>query len=92
LLSPDDPRAPKYWRNETGGKLGPAVERYILRRTEQPDDTLWIRAYLRQWIDSPVWAGSEDVEQLRQSVRSLASRAEIDAWIQRAVDINIDPL
>jgi hypothetical protein len=98
LLPPDHPQAPKYWRFETGGKLVPAIERYISRSRAEPDDVNLIRAYLRQWIDSPVWDGGVDSEtrvaldNLRRKTRELRTRNDVDDWMADALDLAIDPL
>jgi hypothetical protein len=99
LLPPDHPQAPKYWMNETGGRLIPAVRRYLADEPVEPGDTDLIRAYLRQWIDSPVWdAGPVDADgptelaKLRKEVRELRNRADITAWLEHALDLAIDPL
>lgn len=79
---------------ETGGKLVPAIERYLEGKPEEPDDVNLIRAYLRQWIDSPVWdAGDLDaLHDLRRKVRVINSRLEIDWWLEAALELAIDPL
>ena len=98
LLPPDHPQAPKYWMNETGGKLVPAMERYLKGKPADPDDVSLIRAYLRQWIDSPVWdEGAEGesrttLDELRRTVRQIGSRIAIDQWLEDASDLAIDPL
>jgi hypothetical protein len=88
LLPPDHPQAPKYWMNETGG-LVPAIKRYLKGLAPDADDVNLIRAYLRQWIDSPVWdvgdaAARTKLDELRRTVRQIGSRL--------AIDQSIDPL
>jgi hypothetical protein len=90
--------------NETGGKLVPAMERYLKGESAEPDDVNLIRAYLRQWIDSPVWDDGVDLgipadpiegvtlDDLRRNVRQIASRAAVDMWLQDAMNLAIDPL
>jgi hypothetical protein len=98
LLPPDHPQAPKYWMHETGGQLGPAMERYLKGEPEKPDDVNLIRAYLRQWIDSPVWSDGVDgetrteLDELRTKAREIRSRLEIDMWLENASQLAIDPL
>jgi hypothetical protein len=98
LLPPDHPQAPKYWMHETGGQLGPAMERYLKGEPEKPDDVNLIRAYLRQWIDSPVWAGGVDdegrvmLDELRADVDQIVSRLTLDMWLENASQLAIDPL
>lgn len=98
LLPPDHPQAPKYWMYEIGGKLRPAMKRYLSDETSEPGDVDLIRAYLRQWIDSPVWNDGADDEtrsdlaRLRAEVATLRSNGDITRWVEDAVDMGIDPL
>jgi hypothetical protein len=99
MLPADHPHAPKFWMNETGGKLVPAMERYLKGDPAETDDIHLIRAYLRQWIDSPVWAAGIDGEtrdtlsELRRKVREIRIRTDIDEWLENALEqLAIDPL
>jgi hypothetical protein len=98
LPDPASPLAPKFWRYETGVQLGPVIERYLNRRKLSAEDVNLIRAYLRQWIDSPVWdmapAGdlSRELASLRATTSAIQSRADIDRWIWAGLEIGIDPL
>ena len=98
LLPPDHPQAPKYWMYETGGKLRPAMERYLEGQPAEPDDIKFIRAYLRQWIDSPVWDGGAEgetrtaLDELRSKVHELQNRHQVEMWLELALDLGIDPL
>lgn len=49
-----------------------------------------MRAYLRQWINGP-WLG-DDIEALRAAISELSTREQIDAWLDQALDLGIDPL
>ncbi len=98
LLPPDHPQAPKYWMHEVGGNLVPAMKRYLEGTRAFPDDVNLIRAYLRQWIDSPVWVGGVESEtrnaldELRRKARELRTISDITTWIEQALDLGIDPL
>lgn len=93
-------KAPGYWRNETSGQLAPAVMRYVNGASLSADDISLIRAYLRQWIDSPVWDDNphlvpgecERLSRLRELARVLINRESIEAWVTLATDFGIDPL
>jgi hypothetical protein len=79
--------------NETSGELRPAVEAYLKGEVLTPGHIAALRAYLRQWIDSPVWmSGDDEVDQLRCGIDALNSRAAIDLWLSAAAEIGIDPL
>ena len=83
---------PKYWMDETSGRLRRAVEAYLKAGPMTDDQISYMRAYLRQWIMSPEWGGDEKLDQLRAGVDGLTSREAIDKWIVDALVIVIDPL
>jgi hypothetical protein len=78
----------------------PGVRRYLADERAEPGDTDLIRAYLRQWIDSPVWDPATDYDghdrtelaKLRKAVRELRNRHDITAWLHDALNVGIDPL
>lgn len=88
--------APGYWINETSGLLRPAVEAYLSGSEMTPGQIATMRAYLRQWINAPVWDlnpyGSDALDGLRDGIDSLHSRAQIETWLDKALDVGIDPL
>ena len=93
---------PGYWMNETGGELVPAMHRYLKGEALTLRDVALIGAYIRQWIESPVWEqnprmddeGRECLAALRvtAAARFLTNRKAIDAWIAMAEDFGVDPL
>ena len=88
-------QAPGYWMDETSGVLRPAVEAYLHHEPMTPQDIATLRAYLRQWIGSPIWdAISEDawLAAMRLACDALLSREAIALWIKRAVEQGMDPL
>lgn len=100
IPDPSSELAPKYWRSETGGELASAVERYIRGGELSVRDLALIRAYLRQWVDSPAWdanpaatdLSNRRLTQLRGKVFNAATREQIDQCINMAVDMGMDPL
>ena len=91
---------PGYWMHETSGVLRPAVEAYLAGGKMTPEQIAAMRAYLRQWIMSPVWDenphASEGHQQWlamqRRLIDCLTSRPTIEAWIAGAVQMGMDPL
>jgi hypothetical protein len=93
---------PKYWRDEVSGKLARAVHAYlgIGGRELTAEHVALLRAYFRQWVGAPIWdanphQSATDVAELaglRDAVGSLTNRAQIRAWLRRALDAGIDPL
>jgi hypothetical protein len=93
-LLPDPPR---YWRDETGGKLGPAVERYLKGKPLSGDDLRWLRAYCAQWINSSAWdlnpyGDGKELAALRESAKEIRSIQQLDRWFRDAFEIGMDPL
>jgi len=95
------PAAPMYWMDETSGKLALAVGLLVT----QPQaltllDIAYIRAYFRQWIESPAWdmnperspEGEAALALLRGSVNGLVSLTNIRSWLRVAVEWGLDPL
>lgn len=83
--------APGYWMFEISGQLAPAVRAYLEGGPLDQYQIALLRAYLRQWIDHPGWRGIE-LTALRQTVDTLRTRRAIAQWIDRAVELGIDPL
>ena len=92
--------APGYWMYETSGRLRPAVEAYLAGDAMTPEQIAAMRAYLRQWINSPAWdqnphATDESraaLAAMRRLVDCLTSRVMIEAWLAGAESIGMDPL
>lgn len=99
-LRADHPDAPKYWMNETSGVLKPVVEAYLRNEPLTLRDVAIMRAYLRQWIMSPVWdmnprqtrADALGLSALRERLDTIASRDDIERWLAAALESGIDPL
>jgi len=97
---PSSPEAPKYWQHETGGLLRVAIENYLNGRTMTVRDVALMRAYLCQWIDSPVWDLNPVLDAraiaaltgLRTSARAIRTVADIHRWIHYALNEGQDPL
>jgi hypothetical protein len=86
-----EPRGPGYWMHETSGLLRPAVVAYLSGGPMTAEQITLVRAYLRQWIDAPVWQGSS-VDLLRATVGNLLTRENIESWLEIAALEWIDPL
>lgn len=88
IQSPSRASRPGYWMNETSGKLRPVIETYLSGEILIPREVAIMKAYLVQWI-----AGDyRGVEDLRRSVRKIASTRDIQIWLDEACELGIDPL
>ena len=83
--------APGYRMRRTGGLLRRAVEAYLRGGEMTPTGLMALQAYLKRSIPAPNWRG-ERVEDLRERVEDLDTREKLEAWLDDALDIGIDPL
>jgi hypothetical protein len=91
---------PGYWMYETSGVLRPVIEAYLAGGMLTEKDVATMRAYLRQWIESPIWdqnpyIGPEHREwlaSLRAGIEELTCRTAIAVWLDRAALAGLDPL
>jgi hypothetical protein len=84
--------SPGYWRDETGGQLALAVQKYL--DAIEPltlGDIELLRTYITQWIEAPAWRGQRIVN-LRELARHIRSESDINAWLSLAEREGIDPL
>jgi hypothetical protein len=78
--------------SDTGTELRPAVVAYFENRPLTLRQVNLIRLYLKQRIDAPVWAGGEDLDELRREVNQIRTASDISAWLRKAEDADIKPL
>lgn len=87
------PMVPPYWHNETSGRLVPAVEAYLYGQALSLEHVGAIRAYLRLWMGAANWCSvDDDVTVLTLAIDTLYTRADITRWLDKAIQIGIDPL
>jgi hypothetical protein len=92
LLPPEHPDAPKYWMHETSGALEPVVRDYLNGNRLSPEQVKLMRAYLYQWVNSPVWAPSGTLEVLRLAVAGIENQWGIAKCIEGMELLGMDPL
>ena len=59
-----------------------------------------LRAYFRQWVDSPVWdqnphqdaARAGELSALRASAVAIETQKDLEQWVARSVEFGMDPL
>jgi hypothetical protein len=82
---------PGYWMYETSGALRPAIVAYLQHEPMTDEMIAAMRAYLRQWIMAPVWAGVA-LDTLQARVDGLTTTEAIRLWLADALKVGIDPL
>lgn len=89
---------PYYWLNEQSGQLPTAINAYLHCRGggELPTDKqiFFIRCYLEHWVNAPCWAEDDigTLAKLRQTAPQIKTVADIDKWLDLALEIALDPL
>lgn len=83
---------PNYWMNESSGVLKPAVESYLRGGRLDQGQVRLMRAYLLQWVLSPVWMGGDELEALQAGVRAIKTETDVRIVIEKAIDLGMDPL
>lgn len=89
-----------YWRDQPDTELAHAIIDFVACNYLTENQISDIRAYLKTWIDNPVWDSNRYFFQedraaltgLRASVRALSTHSQIKNWIVRANYIGIYPL
>lgn len=100
MIPASDPRAPHYWMYESSGVLAPVVRKYLRGDPLRPEELGLLRAYFRQWVESPVWdrnphgdaESRRNLNALRGAISGITDREHAEAWIARAVELGLDPL
>jgi hypothetical protein len=97
---------PRYWRDETSGRLRGAVLNFVNQRADR-FDLLLIQAYFQHWIESPVWDQATQTPELRDQLLLLRqsigfivdprlsneeNTRNLRRWHQQSLAIGIDPL
>jgi hypothetical protein len=92
--------APGYWMWETSGVLRAAVLCYLNGLQLGPQDLSLMRAYCQQWVNATAWDRNPhntdedriELSELRRSAGEISDTASLRRWIERAVEMNMDPL
>lgn len=86
---------PLYWRNEQSGVLPAAVWAY-LNHCATDSQLKLLSEYLEYYIHAPCWdlpgGFLGELEELRQSSKTMRTEKEIHDWIFKALNVGIDPL
>ena len=91
-LPPDHPDAPKFWMHESSGVLEPVVIAYLHDEELDVAQVKLMKAYLWQWVKSPVWGPSGTLETLRLRVAAIETYEDLGQAIHLATELGMDPL
>ncbi len=82
------PVAPRFWMNQEVGLLHFALLAYVDGEPLRADQIGLLRAYFAEWADGDF----HGVDDLRERIKTLATREDVDSWLEAAMDLGIDPL
>lgn len=96
----DESREPGYWASETSGVLAPVVMRYLTGESLNADQLRIMKSYLAQWVESPVWdknphhreESRKNLADLRTCVHDIKTLPDLEAAINAATELGMDPL
>ncbi len=86
---------PYNWRSDTSGQIQEAIHAYRAQLELNGLQIFIIVDYLSHWVLAPCWdmlVFEMDLKRLRLSVHSLSTVEEIHAWVQKAMDLGMNPL
>lgn len=85
---------PGFWMNEATGVLEPAVSAYLNGQPLTETHIAALRAYLIQWVSSPIWMNSDDdfLTPLRAETAMVSDRASIERVVDEMTQRGMDPL
>jgi hypothetical protein len=78
--------------HETSGVLRQPVAALLHGDPLSDHDIGLLRAYLWQWVKSPVWAPSGMLEALRLRVAAIRNQEDVRACVAAAVEMGMEPL
>jgi hypothetical protein len=82
------------WRAEASGRLAAAVMAY-LEHQSTPAQLALVIAYCTYWVEAPCWPedpSSRPLATLRQDLQQVVTAADLQRWLEAALDLGIDPL
>lgn len=91
-LPPHHGDPPKYWMHETSSVLATAMKSYLDGRDLTAEELDYLKSYLWQWVKSPAWYASGLLEPLRLQVAAISCQRDLEAAIEAATQLGIDPL
>lgn len=83
-------RMPLHWMNETTGVLRPAIEAYLFGHDLTEAHIGALRAYFRLWCGP--YPQDQHTQALIEAIDGITNRRSLQAWLDSALLVGIDPL
>lgn len=84
-------RPPRFWMEETTGRLAAAVERYMQGEPLTADQLEVIKLYLTQYLERAVIEGSADRKRLLSRIDRLRTTRDIEHFADELSEVGVEP-
>ncbi|WP_322493860.1 hypothetical protein [Chloroflexus sp.] len=84
-------RPPRFWMEETTGRLATAVERYMQGEPLTADQLEVIKLYLTQYLERAVIEGSADRKRLLSRIERLRTTRDIERFADELSEVGVEP-
>ncbi|OAN45518.1 hypothetical protein A6A03_14225 [Chloroflexus islandicus] len=84
-------RPPRFWMEETTGRLAAAVERYMQGEPLTADQLEVIKLYLTQYLERAVIEGSADRKRLLSRIDRLRTTRDIERFADELSEVGVEP-
>ncbi|MGB9739336.1 MAG: hypothetical protein C0184_02530 [Chloroflexus aggregans] len=85
------PRPPRFWMEETTGRLAAAVEHYMQGEPLTADELEVIKIYLTQYLERAVIEGSADRKRLLSRIPRLRTTRDIERFADELSEVGVEP-
>ncbi|MCS6883412.1 MAG: hypothetical protein RMK84_00805 [Oscillochloridaceae bacterium] len=85
------PRPPRFWMNETTGRLADAVETYLRNDELTAEQMEILKIYLRQYIERAVIADTADRRKLLEQVETLRRVGDVERFADALSEAGLEP-
>ncbi len=87
----DVPLPPRFWMNETTGRLADAVETYLRNDELTPEQMEILKIYLRQYIERAVISDTADRRRLLEQVEMLKRVGDVERFADALSEAGLEP-
>lgn len=93
------PRGPLRWQDDVTGKLPAAMLAFFEDKGLTSEQFSLVREYGEYYINAPCWDwnphltedGRQELVNLRSRIQIIGTKRELMDWVERCLDMGIDP-
>lgn len=84
-------RPPRFWMEETTGRLAAAIEQYMQGEPLSADQLEVMKLYLKQYLERAVIEGSADRKRLLSRIDRLRTTRDIERFADELSEVGVEP-